>query len=192
MRLIVGLGNPGAAYLPTRHNLGRNLVEEMARHFRLSFSTKKNLSASFAELREGETVLLAYPELFMNHSGEAVRKLTDYFSIDSAKDLLVLVDDAALPFGDLRLRPQGSDGGHNGLKSVNQMLGSDDYPRLRLGIGAPEKNIPLEDYVLASFTAEEKKALPGFLKKGMEAVLLWISQPITQAMNAVNASDKRG
>lgn len=204
MKLIVGLGNPGALYQDTRHNAGKRLIEYVAHHERLSFAKKKTFQASttLSFPWEGNAVALAYPEVFMNLSGNAVLALVEHFAVDWKKNLLVVVDDIALPFGRLRLRPGGSDGGHNGLKSVHEALGSTDYPRLRLGIGNPSsfKNLrktglktarDLEEYVLSSFNAEEKKSLPLFLDKGLRACRLWATVPIERAMNAINPEPAR-
>ena len=136
MKLIVGLGNPGAKYASTRDNIGRQLIESLARKQRVSFSKKKALQASVVEMDwEGRPVVLAYPETFMNVSGETISSLTQHFSINPQSHLLIAVDDFALPFAKLRLRSRGSDGGHNGLKSITQILGSSYYAMLRLVIG---------------------------------------------------------
>ncbi len=198
MKLIVGLGNPGDRYQGTRHNAGRLLVEFIARHYQLSFSKKKKLEVSVAFLEwEGVPVTLAYPETFMNLSGESVKRLVEHFGIPFRKDLLVVVDDFALPFGRLRLRSKGRDGGHKGLRSIHEALGSTGYPRLRLGIGdepslghSPQEM--LEDYVLSFFSVQEKEELEIFLQRGVEACRLWVTCPIEQAMNSVNGGQSKG
>ncbi len=198
MKLIVGLGNPGERYRETRHNAGRHLVESIARQYKLSFSKKKKLQASLVSFEwDGVPVVLAYPETFMNFSGEPVKKLVDSFGIVFRKDLLVVTDDYALPFGKLRLRSNGSDGGHKGLRSIHQALGSSDYPRLRLGIGkegAPDESAQelLEDYVLSSFTFSEKREMESFWQKGVEACRLWAVSTVEQAMNVVNVGQTKG
>lgn len=185
MKLIVGLGNPGDRYSDTRHNAGRRLVEFAAKRQGVSFSKKKAFEASFVTLDwEGQPVTLAYPETFMNVSGKAVFALVRHFEIDPRKNLLIVVDDIALPLGRLRLRARGSDGGHNGLKSIQEVLG-EEYPRLRLGIGC-ETTGEVEDYVLSPFRPAEKKILKEVLEKGYEACRLWVSQPFSAAMNVVN------
>lgn len=190
MRLIVGLGNPGTSYGPTRHNAGRMLVEWIARRHQIRFSKKKNLKASLTRPFEWESspVVLAYPEQFMNVSGISVALLCKDLNINPQKELLVVVDDAALPFGSYRLRARGSDGGHNGLKSIQQSVGTEHYNRLRAGIGSAQSALePLEDFVLSKFDAQENKNLAGFLERGYEACRLWVSAPISKAMNVVNA-----
>ncbi|HXV27586.1 MAG TPA: aminoacyl-tRNA hydrolase [bacterium] len=194
MKLIVGLGNPGDRYRTTRHNAGRNLIEYIARRYGLSFSREKKLSAFAVCFEwEGIPVTFAYPVTFMNVSGEPVKRLANHFEVNFRKDLLVAVDDSAILFGKLRLRSRGSDGGHNGLKSIHQALGSVEYPRLRMGIGGAEMTDrcfapPLEDYVLSSFNAREKKEMEAFFKRGLEACRLWVTCPIEKAMNIVNES----
>jgi PTH1 family peptidyl-tRNA hydrolase len=192
-KLIVGLGNPGDAYAETRHNAGRRLIEFIVSRHSIRFSKKTKLNAFVVSFSwEGHEVVLAYPDLFMNLSGAGVRKLVEHFSIVPGKNLLIAVDDVALPFGSLRLRSRGSDGGHNGLKSVNAELQNSGYARLRLGVGRQEKKdellMPLEEYVLSPFSKTEKKQIPAFLERGYEACRLWISQTIDKAMNNVNSN----
>jgi len=134
--------------------------------------------------------VLALPGSFMNESGETVRKLIQHFETDPASDLLVVIDDVSLPFGKLRIRSQGSDGGHRGLRSVETHLGSQNYARLRVGIApSAEIGVPLEEYVLSPFTSQEEKKLSGFLGEAGEACLLWLTQPMEKVMNKVNKSN---
>lgn len=193
MKLIVGLGNPGSGYSETRHNAGRMLVERIASRHSVKFIRKSALKAFFASFDwDGEPAAIAYPETFVNASGEAVERLVAHLKIVPQKDLLIAVDDVALPFGALRLRGKGSSGGHNGLKSIEAVLGAPEYARLRLGVGLPaEESVTgpsLKDYVLAPFSSAEKAKLGIFLDQGIEACRLWITQSITAAMNAVNHS----
>lgn len=189
MKLIIGLGNPGKKYSATRHNAGRLLVEKIAVLHRKDWKAQpacQALTASF--VWENQQVVLACPETFMNHSGEAVRSLVQFYKVDASKDLLIAVDDAALPFGTLRLRASGSDGGHNGLKSIQECLGDENYARLRIGINGPGEHEMLEDYVLQTFGAGERRPFEEILEKAAEACRLWLTQPVEQVMNAVNAS----
>jgi peptidyl-tRNA hydrolase, PTH1 family len=189
VKLIVGLGNPGEDYSDTRHNAGKAVLEFLARERGLRWSKKNKLKASLASFNiQNEEVVLACPETYMNLSGDAVILLTRHYQIDAAKDLLILVDDVALPFGKFRLRKSGSDGGHNGLKSIETALGTKEYPRLRIGIGSISSAV-MKEYVLDRFTKEEKKQLPNLLSRGRKACELWISQPLSQALNVVNASE---
>ncbi len=190
MKLIVGLGNPGTSYADTRHNAGRLLVEAIVRKEGLKWSRKKSLHASVAAARwNNEEILLARPEVFMNLSGEAVASLVHENHIEFSRDLLIAVDDTALPFGRLRLRGRGSDGGHNGLKSISRLLASPDYPRLRIGVAPPgetEKIPDMAGYVLEEFSPQEKQEMDSLLEKGMEACRLWALDSLAAAMNAVN------
>jgi PTH1 family peptidyl-tRNA hydrolase len=198
MKLIVGLGNPGEEYARTRHNIGRRLMGFIAGEEKVKFALKKSQKAALASVSwNGETFHLAHPLTYMNLSGEAVAALVKYWKIAANKDLLIVVDDIALPFGKFRLRGEGSSGGHHGLASIEEHLGSREYPRLRIGIG-PRGNKtetefadsvgPLRDYVLSAFTAAEEKKMKELLGKGMEACRAWISEPLTRAMNRVNAA----
>lgn len=191
MKLIVGLGNPGSRYAKTRHNAGRLLAEHLASQANTGFNPLKKLKCFAATiLIESEKVVVAYPDVFMNQSGEPVLQLVKFFEVNPVKDLLIAVDDVAIPFSSLRMRAKGSDGGHNGLKSIEQALGTSDYPRLRIGVGPqnPETGYGnLEEYVLENFPPAEEKALPEVLQRGLEACVLWSEEGIERAMNAVNS-----
>jgi len=188
LKLIVGLGNPGVSYRKTRHNVGRRLVETLVGEFKASWKQTLAPRSRWAEIHQARvSFLAAVPECFMNESGEAVRRLAGHFKIDFKSELLVVVDDAALPFGRLRLRARGSDGGHRGLRSIESALGSQDYARLRVGI-APAKPVeePLEKYVLRSFKSEEERKLGEILRRGIESCKLWVTGPIERAMDQTN------
>lgn len=172
--LVVGLGNPGSAYEGTRHNIGfrvlKALAEKLEGNFRPALSEAKG---SLAQVKgENQTLFLLMPLTYMNESGLAVRRCLDYFKIPF-KHCLIVVDDADLPFGELRLREKGSSGGHNGLKSVAAHLASEEYARLRIGVGKSE-NEELADYVLARFTAEEEQELPKVVESALEKIDAWL------------------
>lgn len=198
MKLIIGLGNPGEGYARTRHNIGRRLAEFMAGEEKIKFVLKKSRKSAVASASwNGEPLHLAYPLTYMNLSGEAVVELVKYWKVEAAKDLLIVVDDVALPFGKFRLRGEGSSGGHNGLASIEAHLGSREYSRLRVGIGprenkdaagAPVPGELLRDYVLASFDAAEEKKMKELLHRGAEACRAWVEEPLAEAMSRVNAS----
>ncbi len=193
MKLIIGLGNPGVKYSRTRHNAGRLLVEKIAASHGKTFKSERSCKSLTSSLEwENQQVLLALPETFMNLSGEAVRALAKFYKADTARDVLVVVDEVALPLGTLRFRASGSDGGHNGLKSIQECLGGENYPRLRVGVGGPGEHVALEDYVLQPFEAGEKARLEEVLARGIEACRLWLTQPAERVMNAVNASPEKG
>ncbi|HSX04424.1 MAG TPA: aminoacyl-tRNA hydrolase [Rhabdochlamydiaceae bacterium] len=173
--LIVGLGNPGKAYEETRHNVGFRVVQLLAE--KRGLSLKPRLDIAKGNLAEGEMlgkdVLLLQPLTYMNSSGYAVRLCCDYFKVPF-EHALVIVDDVALPFGHLRFRTGGSAGGHNGLKSVEEYLGTQDYPRLRIGVGHDPQS-ELASYVLGPFTKEEKGALGDIFGNAVIVVETWIT-----------------
>lgn len=183
--LIVGLGNPGLAYEATRHNVGFRVVQHFAKKHGLSFRKSSKVSGELAQGQvEGVKVVLLLPLTYMNSSGESVHRCMSYFKPQLAR-MLVVSDDVALSFGALRLREGGSSGGHNGLKSVEQHLRTQNYPRLRIGVGGPGREV-LADYVLGQFTLEEKGALPEVLDRGASVLELWMAQGIKAAMNVAN------
>ena len=171
--LFVGLGNPGRAYENTRHNLGFMTVAKFAEDLGWSFKREKRLQSLLAKgVINGVTVVLLQPETYMNLSGQAVRNTMDYYKIESI-EIVVVCDDMAVPFGTLRFRPKGSSGGHNGLKSIIGSLGSDQFARLRMGIGKVkiDNKQSIEDFVLSPFSYEEFQTLDGFIKKGVETLI---------------------
>ena len=180
MRLIAGLGNPGAEYAFTRHNMGWLCVDFIAVNNNLG-KPRQNFHGEFWKWND---VILLKPLTFMNSSGIAVSEAVNFYKIE-LDDILIIYDDMALPFGKLRLRAQGSAGGHNGLTSILGALGDLHVPRLRIGIGkAPGSMI---NYVLGHFDGEEKEQLPGVLARAEEAVNAWLTQDIQRAMTLVNA-----
>jgi len=188
MKLIIGLGNPGSVYSRTRHNIGRRIVEALARQYQAEWKADKNLKSHWSVAKEGEiSFVSAFPDLYMNESGEAVRLLVTRFGIDVKSNLLILLDDAALPFGRLRLRLKGTDGGHRGLRSIEKALESREYARLRLGIGpSAQSPKPLEEYVLSPFESEEEKQLKDILQRSAESCRLWLSGLVEKAMEYAN------
>ncbi|MFI5333749.1 MAG: aminoacyl-tRNA hydrolase [Chlamydiales bacterium] len=185
--LIAGLGNPGSAYDLTRHNIGFEVVRAYAKKQGLSFRHAADFIGDLAQgSLFGKKVFLLLPLTYMNSSGEAIRACKEYFDI-KLSDLLVICDDAALPFGKLRFRAKGSSGGHNGLQSIAEHLGTTEYPRLRIGIGQEGE---LADYVLGKFTPEETKALPEVAETVGSAIDKWLSSGIEGAMRAFNIEKK--
>lgn len=197
-KLIVGLGNPGSKYSETRHNTGRMTVEYLGKIEGWPFTRRESLKASVSKpALTGNRVVLALAETYMNLSGEAVSELVSHYSVNPETDLLIVVDDLALPFGVLRLRGQGSDGGHKGLRSIQACLGTARYARLRMGIGHPQDpghlEMPrpeVEDYVLSFFSSEEKEGLGKFVEKGAQACRLWTRESLDKAMSVVNEGMK--
>ena len=185
MHLIVGLGNPGKTYERTRHNIGFEAVDKLADKYRLEFKNQLKFKGSLAEGKVGEdSVMLLKPLTFMNLSGEAVALVMRYFQIDLSR-LLILTDDVALPLGQLRIRINSGSGGHNGLKSVEECLQTNRYPRLRIGVGDREHG-DLADHVLGRFSKEEETLVSKVLERVVQAVEIWLDVGLTSAMNFAN------
>jgi PTH1 family peptidyl-tRNA hydrolase len=185
----VGLGNPGPEYVRTRHNAGFSLIDHIAANWQLP-AFRRDRRARVTSGRHGDhDVGLIKPHTYMNRSGAALAPLTADPEFDASQDLLVLVDDAALPLGRFRLRPGGSAGGHNGLKSIQGALRSQEYARLRIGVGpVPTLTDDLADFVLEPMSAEDVTVLEHLLDPMTEAVDTWVSQGIDAAMNRFNRS----
>ena len=187
MKLIVGLGNPGAQYKGTRHNIGFAVIDEIARRAAVGFESAP-AEAVIAKWRRPEGgALLAKPLTFMNLSGQAVGELARYFKVE-VPDVLIVVDEAQLPLGRLRARARGSAGGHNGLKSVIAHLG-DDFSRLRIGVGRGEQQRDLADHVLSRFEKEEALEVERMTTRAADAAEMFITSGIEAVMNAFNGGD---
>lgn len=188
MHLIAGLGNPGAEYAKTRHNAGFLLVEKLAGQWRAAWTGERKFAARLARVeRPGGKVLLCEPQTFMNLSGEAVGAVVKFYQLPLNR-LLVVVDDADLPLGEIRLRPGGGSGGHHGLDSVAQQLGSRDYARLRIGIGRQAAAREITGHVLGRFDAAEQKLLDQVLSRAAEQVECWLAHGLQKAMNQFNGA----
>lgn len=178
----MGLGNPGVAYRQTRHNIGFLIADAFCAKNNLVFTKKARFKAYEAN---GNNAVVIKPETYMNLSGESVQSARHFYKLP-LEELLVISDDVALPFGELRLRAAGSSGGHNGLKSIEYSLQSQSWARLRVGVGAPPQRQPLEDYVLEPFNALESSSLPDVIKKAVDAIELWAQMGVSKAMTQVN------
>ncbi len=188
MKLVVGLGNPGADYEHTRHNVGFQIVERVAARHRIALRHEKRVQALFGAGRvAGVEAALLEPQTYMNRSGRAVLAALDSHPIDPRVDLLVVYDDLDLPFGRLRLRPAGSAGGHNGIGDIAEQLGHGEFGRLRFGIGRPPAGEDPIAYVLAPFTPDEAAQLPARLDAASDAIELALVEGVARAMNRVNA-----
>ena len=187
MKLIVGLGNPGREYRDTRHNVGFLVVDEIARRHSIGWAAgPSQIAETLVGKKFGaEPLLLAKPLTYMNNSGDAVAGLSRYFDITVA-DMLVVVDEAALPFGRLRARARGSAGGHNGLKSVIERLGTTEFSRLRLGVGRGDGRRDLSDHVLAKFESGERAELETFIARAADAAEMFAAEGISKMMNVYN------
>ncbi|MGH9799296.1 MAG: aminoacyl-tRNA hydrolase [Blastocatellia bacterium] len=187
MWLIVGLGNPGPKYEWTRHNCGFMVIEELARRAGRDVRTPECQSLTARAIIGGESVLLVKPQTFMNLSGSAVAALKQKHEVADAANVLVVSDDLALPFGRLRIRPKGSAGGQNGLKSVIAKLGTQDFPRIRLGI-VPESH-PISnasDFVLSDFPKKDRDALAEMVALAADAIEVILTKGIAEAMSKYN------
>ncbi|MFZ3115119.1 MAG: aminoacyl-tRNA hydrolase [Syntrophales bacterium] len=181
MKLIVGLGNPGEQYRTSRHNLGFLVLDQLAGQYGISLQ-KRAFDAFLGKGRLGSgAIILAKPQTYMNLSGNAVQKLVEYFKID-VENLIIIHDDLDLPFQTLRLKKGGGDGGHKGLASIIQHLGSSDFLRVRIGIGKPLRKTMVESYVLAPFSKDETIALPRLIEQTCEAVRETVLVGIESAM----------
>jgi PTH1 family peptidyl-tRNA hydrolase len=189
VKLVAGLGNPGGQYRGTRHNVGFEVVDLLARRHGLAFESAP-ADAVLAKWRtNGEVVLVAKALTFMNLSGPAIAELVRYYRVSLA-DLLIVSDDVNLPLGRLRLRPGGSEGGHNGLRSVADALGTVEYPRLRIGVGRGDAQRDLADHVLARFENDELSGIEGAIARAADAVEAWIQQGFETVMNAYNRANE--
>jgi PTH1 family peptidyl-tRNA hydrolase len=190
VKLVAGLGNPGATYAGTRHNAGFEVVDRLAVRAGPGqpFISSPADALQLRWRRADGDVLLVKPLTFMNLSGAAVGALVRYYRID-AHDLLVVCDDVNLPLGRLRSRASGSEGGHNGLRSIAESLGTFDFPRLRVGVGRGDDRRDLADHVLARFDADEREAMARALDRAADAVEMWISDGLTKMMNVYNRAE---
>jgi len=188
MHLIVGLGNPGAEYARTRHNAGFIVVERLAEQWKSGWANERKFVSRIAKAeRSGRKVLLCEPQTFMNLSGEAVGALVKYYQVPVGK-IMIVVDDADLPFGEFRLRPGGGSGGHHGLESVTQHLGSKEYARLRVGIGRKNEVREITNHVLGKFEASEQELLEKVLSRVAGQIECWLSDGLQKAMSQFNGA----
>ena len=187
--LVVGLGNPGVEYAGTRHNAGFLLAERLAERWRCDWRMERKFVARLARSeRNGKKVILCQPQTFMNASGEAVGAVSRFYRL-TADRVLIMVDDADLPLGQIRMRPEGSAGGHHGLESVEQQLGSRKYARLRAGIGRRAGDgRQITNFVLGRFEPDERELLDKVLDRATEQVECWLSAGIAEAMNRFNGA----
>ena len=190
MKLIVGLGNPGLSYANSRHNIGFSVVKELARGHKAVFKKDRgcfSLTAKAAFF--GEEIILAMPQAFMNLSGLAVKPLLKKYKIDLS-GLLVVCDDLDLEFGRLKLKTGGSCAGHQGIKSIIASVNSQEFPRLRVGIGRPPNHLEASEFVLLPFVREERVKLAGIIKSATDCCCTWISDGAVEAMNMFNKQNQ--
>ena len=186
MYIIVGLGNPGKEYGGTRHNIGFDVIELLAGQENISVAEKKHKALIGKGVVAGQRCILAKPQTFMNLSGESVRALLDYYKADEKEELIVISDDVSLDVGQIRIRKKGSAGGHNGMKSIIAHLGTEEFNRVRIGIGNKPKGWDLADYVLGHFEEEDRDKVEEGVIHACEAVELILKDGISAAMNQYN------
>jgi peptidyl-tRNA hydrolase, PTH1 family len=185
MYLIVGLGNPEADYAKTRHNMGFNAVNKVAEANNININKTKFNGLYNTAIIEGEKVILLKPQTYMNLSGESIAEFKNFYKIEDS-EIIVIYDDIDLEPGTIRIRTKGSAGSHNGMKSVIQCLQTDEFPRIRIGIGKPSENIALVDYVIGYINKEDQEQLQEGVTKAYEAVIEILKNGVNKAMNKFN------
>ena len=185
MYLIAGLGNPGTEYAATRHNIGFDMITYLCDEYNISLRGRKGKALVGKGVIAGEQVLLAQPQTYMNLSGESIRALMDYYKLD-LDELIIICDDINLPVGQIRVRPKGSAGGHNGLKNIIQHLGTEEFTRVRIGVGAKPDGDDLIKHVLGRFSREEDGMVRDVFALAEKALLAIMTESVSEAMNQVN------
>ena len=188
MKVVFGLGNPGTAYKNTLHNIGFWLVEKLATHFNCNWKREHSTSLTCSFQIENEDILLVKPKTYMNLSGKSASYILNKYQI-AKSDFILISDDVNLPIGKIRFRSQGSSGGHNGIKSVIAALGTNEFPRLRIGIGSPDFDQELADFVLGNWTEEEFEKMQKVISMAEEAIIFALQEGIIKSMNKYNGMD---
>lgn len=191
MYIIVGLGNPTSKYDGTRHNIGFEVIDKLAEKYNIAVDTKKHKALIGKGMIEGEKVVLVKPQTYMNLSGESVREVVDFYKVDEEEQVIVIYDDISLEVGQLRLRKKGSAGGHNGIKSIIQQLGTQVFPRIKVGVGDKPAHMDLADHVLGHFSKEEMPQVEEGCKNSIEAVANILTNGMDFAMNQWNGKSKK-
>jgi len=188
--VIAGLGNPGGKYSNSKHNIGFITVDQLAERHGIRISKLKNKALIGEGKIAGKKVMLVKPQTYMNESGRSVRDIVNYYNVDM-QNLYVIYDDVDLPMGSLRIRKQGSAGSHNGMKNIIYLLGKDDFPRFRIGIGADHERIPLRDYVLSGFDKEDLHDIRNAVIRCVDAIETALSDGLEAAMLKYNINTKK-
>lgn len=191
MYLIAGLGNPTKQYEHTRHNIGFDTITYLADHYHISMNTKKFQGICGSGYIEGQKVLLLMPQTYMNLSGQSVSEAASFYKLDPATEVIVIYDDIALEPGNIRVRKKGSAGGHNGIKNIIAHLGTQEFQRIRIGVGEKPKEYDLADYVLGRFSAEDRKLVEEAFANAADAVRLMVQGKTDEAMNLYNRKERR-
>ena len=186
MYIIVGLGNPKKEYENTRHNIGFDVVDAIAGFYKISMNEKKHKAIIGKGYIEGQKVILAKPQTYMNLSGESVRVIIDYYKIEEQSEMIVIYDDVSLQEGQLRIRKKGSAGGHNGIKNIIAHLGHDVFLRIKMGVGEKPKGYDLADYVLGHFSKVEREYINDSISDAVDAIKMMVFDKTDEAMNQYN------
>ncbi|WP_178625541.1 aminoacyl-tRNA hydrolase [Frisingicoccus sp.] len=189
MYLIAGLGNPSKNYEGTRHNIGFTMIDAIGEKFGIDVTTKKHKALVGRGIIDGMRVILAKPQTYMNLSGESIREIADFYKIEP-ENIIIIYDDISLDVGRLRIRKKGSAGGHNGIKNIIAHLGTQEFPRIKVGIGNKPEGWDLADYVLSKYSKAEQEALKEASDDVIGAVRLMIMDDIDAAMNRYNAKKR--
>ena len=192
MFIIAGLGNPTKEYEGTRHNVGFDVIDRLSEKYNIDVETKKHRALIGKGMIAGQKVILAKPQTYMNLSGESIRSLVDYYKIDPEEELLVIYDDISLGTGQLRIRAKGSAGGHNGMKNIIAHLGSQVFPRIKIGVGEKPRGYDLADYVLGHFSKAEQEQMEEGYSCAARAAEMIVSGGIAEAMNEFNRKKREG
>ena len=190
MFIVAGLGNPDRQYEGTRHNAGFDVIDRIAEKYNIAVDTKKHRAYIGKGIIDGQKVILAKPQTYMNLSGESIRSLVDYYKIDEENELLVVYDDISLDVGRLRIRAKGSAGGHNGIKNIIAHLGTQVFPRIKVGVGEKPKGYDLADYVLGHFSKAERERMEEGYDHAVRAAEMIVSGQLSEAMNEFNRKKK--
>lgn len=190
MFIIAGLGNPGKEYEGTRHNAGFDVIDALADKYNISVNERKGRAFCGKGIIAGQKVLLVKPQTYMNLSGESIRSLVDFYKPDPEEEFLVIFDDVSLDVGQIRIRKKGSAGGHNGIKSIISHLGSQNFMRIKVGVGEKPKEYDLADYVLGHFSKADREGMQDGYRQAMEAVEQILLGDIEAAMNCFNKKVK--
>ena len=190
MYVIAGLGNPGSKYEKTRHNVGFQVIDRLASKYHIDMNMKKHKAVCGTGVIEGRKVMLLKPQTFMNLSGESVAELVNYYKLDPESELIVVFDDISLEPGNIRIRKKGSAGGHNGIKNIIAMTGTQNFMRIKVGVGEKPKGWDLADYVLGRFSTEDRAKVEEAIGHAMDAAVLMMQGEVDKAMNDYNSKSK--
>ena len=188
MYIIAGLGNPTKEYEGTRHNVGFDVIDRLSERYNIDVTMEKHRALIGKGMIAGQKVILVKPQTYMNLSGESIRSVIDYYKVDPEKELIVIYDDISLVPGGIRIRKKGSAGGHNGIKNIIAHLGTQEFPRVRIGVGEKPARMDLADYVLGHFPKEEAETMTTAFKDGAAAVVDMMTEGVEAAMNHFNGA----